>query len=133
MLNYSSCMFCTVLGSLHQGDARSLKEKLLHMANAYEGRVGRGQTFAFNEHIAAGSPSLSSSLRHCLLFHQALRCVNPIREVDIRLMARARVSLYTDASAERQQDSPFPSLSCAILFWRTPGTAQAAWRSSPRK
>ena len=49
-------------GYLPPGDARSIQGKLLHLANAVEGRVARGQTFAFKAFIAEGAGQLPHDL-----------------------------------------------------------------------
>ena len=54
-------------GTLQPHDAQSLRGKLIHLSNALEGRVGRGQTFACQSHVD-GHPSgrLSSAMRNIL-------------------------------------------------------------------
>ena len=42
-------------GRLYSGDCHSLQGKLLHQSNAYIGRVGRGQAFAFGEHAKSST------------------------------------------------------------------------------
>ena len=53
-------------GRVITGEARSLQEKILHQAEGYDGRIGRGQVLAFTDHIWMGSPFTSSQLRNNL-------------------------------------------------------------------
>ena len=51
-------------GRLYSGDCHSLQGKILHQSNAYVGRVGRGQAFAFGEHAKSPDPTMPLSLVH---------------------------------------------------------------------
>ena len=87
-------------GRLTTGEARSLQGKILHQAEGYDGRIGRGQAFAFTDHIRKGSPSISSQLSNNLRFHRLLCEAAPVRKVDLLLRQRPRITVYTDASCE---------------------------------
>eukprot|EP00972_Heterocapsa_arctica_P034459 5073473-Heterocapsa_arctica.AAC.1 len=79
-------------GRMATGDARSLRGKLLHQAAAYEGRVGRGQCFAFSAHIEAGGGQLSQAMRNNLLFHLALMEISPLRTVSVYCAMKPRIT-----------------------------------------
>ena len=87
-------------GRLTTGEARSLQGKILHQAEGYDGRIGRGQVFAFTDHIRMGSPFTSSQLRNNLRFHRLLCEAAPVRKGDLPLRQRPRITVYTDASCE---------------------------------
>ena len=59
-------------GILVPGDAASLRGKLIHLSKTTAGRSGRGQTFAFQEHIAGYNTTISKQLKLNLEFHAAL-------------------------------------------------------------
>ena len=87
-------------GRLTTGEARSLQGKVLHQAEGYDGRIGRGQACAFTDHIRKESSFISSQLRNNLLFHRLLCDAAPVRKVDLLLRQRPRITVYTDASCE---------------------------------
>ena len=57
-------------GRLTTGEARSLQGKILHQAEGYDGRIGRGQAFAFTDHIKKESSFISSQLQNNLVVPQ---------------------------------------------------------------
>ena len=79
-------------GRLSTGEARSLQGKILHQAEGYDGRIGRGQAFAFTDHIRMGSPSISSQLRNNLRFHRLLCEAAPVRKG--RLASQATTAIH---------------------------------------
>jgi hypothetical protein len=87
-------------GRLSTGEARSLQGKILHQAEGYDGRIGRGQAFAFADHIRQDSPKMSPQLVNNIIFHKLLCEAAPVRRVDLLLKQRRRITVYTDASCE---------------------------------
>ena len=85
-------------GQLYPGDARSLQGKLLHFSNCIEGRVARGQMFAFREFLELGVTELPISLRRNLEFHLQLINLRPWRTITTTYGMRPRFTIYTDAS-----------------------------------
>ena len=103
-------------GHMHTSTALSLRGKLLHLTQAYKGRVGRGQLFGLNEHIATEASQMSTRLRNNLLFHLALIDMAPWRQINLRHESRPQATVFTDASCEPQTHGAFPKvLVCFIV------------------
>ena len=64
-------------GKLVVGMARPIQGKLLHLSLACEGRVARGQVYAFKESVELNRKEWSDELKANLEFHVALSELKP--------------------------------------------------------
>jgi hypothetical protein len=65
------------------GTALTLRGKLIHLASTWAGRIGRGQTHAFEPFIANGGGVLSIPLMRNLEFHRHLLHLKQYRVIDL--------------------------------------------------
>jgi hypothetical protein len=113
-------------GCLTHGDGLSLRGRLLHQASAYEGRVGRGQVFAFSEHLREESMFVSPALLNNVAFHLCLATMAPVRRVDVGRF-RQRVTIYTDASCEPGPEGTIPVVMLCYIVWSDCGYVSGAF------
>jgi hypothetical protein len=97
------------------GEARSLQGKLIHLASACEGRIGRGQVHGFKDFIALNSVVLSKELRANILFHLSLIELRPWRSIRLTNSTERPVVIYTDAACEHS-DAGFIVNLCFVLI-----------------
>jgi len=113
----SSLNLALETGSLSSGDAASLRGKLLHLSQALEGRIGRGQLFSFQAFIDQGGGVLTPAMIRHLSFHKALLEIKPFRKVDITFGFRKRITIYTDASCAVEPPKVLPTVRlCYMMF-----------------
>jgi hypothetical protein len=105
--------------TLQHGEARSLRGKIIHMSNGMTGRVGRGQTFAFEHLLQSDSTKLPESLEICLKFHAKLISTAPWRIISLKPKQQVDYIAYTDAAATGEGLAQTVTLSFILLKQHT--------------
>ena len=102
-------------GHLAHGDARSLRGKLLHLSNSMTGRVGRGQTYAFEQLLQSESTAIPPALVTCLVFFLRLIELKPWRVFQLTRQSEVDFIVYTDAAATGEGRSQIVTVSFVAL------------------
>ena len=100
---------------LTQGDAKTLRGRLLHLATTCAGRMGKGVLYHINQRAEGRSAEWSQQLKHNLEFvGQLLKMVRPRRVTLLRGMNRGP-RVWTDASYATGDDGMPQCRICAII------------------
>ena len=102
-------------GVLQHGEARALRGRLLHLSNCMTGRVGRGQTFAFETLLQSESVQIPPDLRICLTFFLDLIALQPWRTFVFSARGIADGVIYTDAAAQGDGGDQMVTLSFVYI------------------
>ena len=116
---------------LHPGEARSLQGKVLHQSQGYDGRIGRGQSFAFAEHIKMNNLTIGQKLLNNIIFHRTLCDIAPVRKVDVLYNRRPRITIYTDASCEVEPPRTGPTVKICYLLIADTGYRSGGFATLP--
>ena len=103
-------------GRLTPGEAKSIRGKLIHYANACAGRVGKGILHHINECAKADSPQWSTELGFNLEFVLELLALNMPRRIPLSPTSLKKARVWSDASFHVERDGTPQCKLCAILF-----------------
>ena len=105
-------------GILKPQKANSMRGKLIHLTSSYEGRVGRGQTFAFQSHIEGPlHENVFEEIENNSMMLLELIHIKFYRTIGFFVKPRHRVTLYTDACCEPRpnEETQFMGLCYVVL------------------
>jgi hypothetical protein len=116
---------------LPSGDARSLVGKLIHRAEATDGRMGRGQIWAISAHAASLADRVDDVTMQSLLFHQTLLAWRKPRAIYLSGQWRMRCTVYTDAACEPRDPPLLPKVTLCYMGVRDDGQSFGAIATLP--
>ena len=118
---------------LTQGDAKTLRGRLLHLASTCAGRMGKGVLYHISQRAEGGNEEWSEGLEHNLVFvWQLLQLLKP-RRIDLHMGTARGPRVWTDASYAIDDSGAPRCKICAIIATETLAKPEGIVLEVPRE